>query len=75
MKKDYQQLILIKNFINKKYKTVVVPCKTIRNKKGLAYSTRNFLLNNKEKIIGSRIYQLVKKNKNLLKKKQIITKY
>ena len=67
--KDYQQLILIKNFINKKYRTVVVPCKTIRNKKGFAYSTRNFLLNNKEKIIGSKIYQLVKKNKKFIKKK------
>ena len=67
--KDYQQLILIKNFINKKYRTVVVPCKTIRNKKGFAYSTRNFLLNNKEKTIGSKIYQLVKKNKKFIKKK------
>ena len=67
--KDYQQLILIKNFINKKYRTVVVPCKTIRNKKGFAYSTRNFLLNNKEKIIGSKIYQLIKKNKKFIKKK------
>ena len=67
--KDYQQLILIKNFINKKYRTIVVPCKTIRDKNGFAYSTRNYLLTNNEKIIGSKIYQLVKKNKIFIKKK------
>jgi len=67
--KDYQQLILIKNFINKKYRAVVVACKTIREKKGLAHSTRNFLLTDKEKMIGSKVYQLIKKNKKIIKKK------
>ena len=68
--KDYQQLILIKKFINKKYRTIVVPCETIRDKGGFAYSTRNLLLNGKEKIIGSKIFQLLRKNKKIIKKKK-----
>ena len=68
--KDYQQLILIKKFINKKYRTIVVPCETIRDKGGFAYSTRNLLLNRKEKIIGSKIFQLLRKNKKIIKKKK-----
>ena len=44
-KKDYQQLFLVKNFIEKKYKTKIIGCKTIRNKNKLALSSRNFLLN------------------------------
>ena len=43
-KKDYQQLFLVKNYIEKKYKTKVIGCKTIRNKNKLALSSRNFLL-------------------------------
>ena len=66
--KDYQQLILIKNYINRRYRTVIVPCKTIRNKNGLAYSSRNFLLSNKNKIIGAKIYKLIKKNKKNITK-------
>ena len=30
--KDYQQLYLINKFIKKKYKTKIIPCKTIRDK-------------------------------------------
>ena len=44
-KKDYQQLFLVKKFIEKKYDTKVIGCKTIRNKNKLALSSRNFLLN------------------------------
>ena len=44
-KKDYQQLYLVKNFIENKYKSNVIGCKTIRNKNKLALSSRNFLLN------------------------------
>jgi pantoate--beta-alanine ligase len=44
-KKDFQQLFLVKNFIENKYKTKVIGCKTIRNKNKLALSSRNFLFN------------------------------
>ena len=54
-KKDFQQLFLVKNFIENKFNTKVIGCKTIRNKNKLALSSRNFLfkqneLNNVEKI-------------------------
>ena len=55
--------------IKDKFKTVIIPCKTIRDKYGLALSTRNNLLNTKEKLIGSKVYKLLKKNKMFFKKK------
>ena len=70
--KDFQQLIILKDFIRKKYsKCKVVPCKTIREKNGLAYSSRNYLLSIKEKEQGSKIYKIIKKNKLKLIKKKI----
>ena len=43
--KDFQQLFLIKKFLEKKYKTRIILCKTIRDKNKIALSSRNFLLN------------------------------
>jgi pantoate--beta-alanine ligase len=67
-KKDYQQLFLVKNFIEKKYKTKVISCKTIRNRNNLALSSRNFLLNkNKLNVlenISKEIFNLKKNIKN-----------
>ena len=45
--KDYQQYILIRDFLKKKTNVKVILCKTIRMKNGLAYSSRNKLLNQK----------------------------
>tara|TARA_B100000780_G_scaffold49618_1_gene30786 strand:- start:532 stop:1347 length:816 start_codon:yes stop_codon:yes gene_type:complete len=42
--KDYQQFFLVKNFIEKKYKSNVYLCKTIRNSNKVALSSRNNLL-------------------------------
>jgi pantoate--beta-alanine ligase len=71
-KKDFQQLYLVKNFIEKKYPSKVIGCKTIRNKNKLALSSRNFLFNkndlNQVEIITSKFFQLKKKIKE---KKQI----
>ena len=62
--KDFQQLYLVKNFIEKKYKTNVIGCKTVRNKKKLALSSRNFLFNNSDfkkiEIITNNFFQLKK---------------
>ena len=74
-KKDYQQLFLVKNFIEKKYKVKVIGCKTIRNTNKLALSSRNFLLNKNElnevENISKKIFSLKKKIKN----KQNINKF
>ena len=73
--KDMQQLKIIEEFIKKnEIKTKVIPCKTIREKNGLAYSSRNFLLSSKAKKIGSNIYKLLIKNKQNLIKKKILLK-
>ena len=67
--KDYQQLILIERHIKKrKIKTKVIKCKTIREKNGVACSTRNINLNSKQLIIASNIYKyLLNLNKKIKK--------
>ena len=70
--KDMQQLKIIDSFLKKnKINTKVVSVKTIREKNGMAYSSRNFLLSNKNKAIGSKIYKLLFRKKNLLINKKI----
>ena len=44
-----------------KLKTVIVKCKTVRDKKGLALSSRNNYLNEKEKKMAQKINKSVKK--------------
>ncbi len=60
--KDFQQYLVIKELCKKiKLKTVIIKCKTVRDKKGLALSSRNNYLNEKEKKIAQRINKSVKK--------------
>ena len=73
-KKDFQQLFLVKNFIEKKYKTEVIGCKTIRDKNKLALSSRNLLFNKDDlKIAGNitkkffLVKKRIKKHKNINK--------
>ena len=67
--KDFQQLFLINEHIQKNnIKTKVIECSTIREKNGVACSTRNFNLNNKELLIASNIYKyLLNLNKKIKK--------
>ena len=66
-KKDMQQLILISNFIKEnKINVKVVGCKTIRERNGIASSSRNNLLTLNEKKIASKIYKIIKENKRKL---------
>ena len=66
-KKDMQQLKIVEEFINRKYSnTKVIGCKTIREKNGIALSSRNLFLTKKEKIIASKIYKLIINNKRTL---------
>ena len=63
--KDMQQLKIIDAFIKDNHKDIkVVGCKTIREKNGVACSSRNFLLSSDEKTIASKIYKLLKNRKN-----------
>ena len=71
-KKDFQQLYLVKNFIEKRYKTKVIGCETVRDNSKLALSSRNFLLNNTELNdvgkIAKKLFHLkikLKNNKNI----------
>ena len=70
--KDFQQLYLVKKELEKKYKTKVIPCKTIRDKDNVALSSRNLLLNKSNLIIAAKIYEtLVDIKKNTKNKKNI----
>ena len=46
--KDFQQLFLIKNYFKNKFNSKIIPCKTIRDNKKFALSSRNLQLNNKD---------------------------
>ncbi len=66
--KDFQQLYLITKHIKiRKIKTKVITCKTIREKNGIACSTRNNNLNNNHINIASKIYHYLKIKKKLIK--------
>ena len=70
--KDMQQLMIIKHFIKKNHDAInVIGCKTIREKNGIAYSSRNFLLSIKEKNIASKIYRFLINKKNKIIKNKI----
>jgi pantoate--beta-alanine ligase len=71
-KKDFQQLYLVKNYIEKKYQSKVIGCKTIRNKNMLALSSRNFLFKKEDlkqiENITKKFFELkkkIKKEKNI----------
>ncbi len=73
--KDFQQLYLVKKLLEKKYKTKVVPCKTIRDKNKVALSSRNFLLNRSDLNIASEIYEKIKNIKKNIKNKKNISSF
>ena len=68
--KDFQQSFLINMHILKtKINTKVIHCKTIREKNGMACSTRNKNLNKDEFKIASNVFKYLKTKKRLIKKK------
>ena len=76
--KDFQQLYLVKNFIEKKYKSRIINCKTIRDKNKLALSSRNILLNENElsiaRQLSKNIYFIKKKLNKVKDKKKFLLK-
>ena len=80
--KDFQQILIIKDLILKyKLKIKIITIPTVRDSNGLAYSSRNYLLDNKEKKIASFLFQTIKelffkakKNLNKLNSLKLIGK-
>ena len=66
--KDYQQFFLVRNFIERKYKTKIIVCKTIRDVNKVALSSRNSLLDLKTLNKIGKISLVLIKLKNLIKK-------
>ena len=70
--KDFQQLLLVKRYIEKNFKSKIISCKTIRDKNKLALSSRNILLTKKNlKKAGQVARNLMIFKKELLKKKDL----
>ena len=70
--KDFQQLILVKKYIENNFKSKIVLCKTIRDKNKLALSSRNLLLKKKElKLAGKIAQNLIFFKDKLIKEKKI----
>jgi pantoate--beta-alanine ligase len=58
--KDYQQLILIQNMANAFFMSVnIVGCEIIREKNGLAMSSRNLLLSQSQRHIAPELYRVI----------------
>tara|TARA_B100001093_G_C26724771_1_gene969415 strand:- start:452 stop:1267 length:816 start_codon:yes stop_codon:yes gene_type:complete len=74
--KDFQQLQLIKLHIKKKHiSTKVISCKTIRERNGIACSTRNNNLKKNHFSIASKVYKFLINKKKLIKKDIINFRY
>ena len=85
--KDFQQLLLVKKYIEKNFKSKIISCKTIRDKNKLALSSRNIHLNknslNKAGKIAKNLIIFKKKLSKkmnlkslfLMKKKELKKKY
>ncbi|MDC2998386.1 pantoate--beta-alanine ligase [Candidatus Pelagibacter sp.] len=71
-KKDFQQLYLVKKLLEKKHKTKIIPCKTIRDNNKIALSSRNSLLNRSNLETAGYIYKkLVNIKKNIKNYKNV----
>ena len=73
--KDFQQLVLVKNYLKNKYEAIIYPCKTIRDNNKLPLSTRNSLLTKKDLIKAGLISNILANTKKNIKNKPLIKKY
>ena len=61
-KKDYQQLLVIKSLVSQLNMNInIVPCAIVREKDGLAMSSRNQRLTNAQRAVAPVIYQTLQK--------------
>lgn len=64
--KDYQQIAVIKRMADDLgFKMDIISCPVIREKSGLAMSSRNTLLTDKERAIAANIYKVLKESTTL----------
>ncbi len=70
--KDFQQLYLVKKLLERKYKTKVISCKTIRDKNNIALSSRNVLLDKSQLKIAENIFKNMSKIKKDIKNQKNI---
>ena len=73
--KDFQQLYLVKKFIQNKYVSKIILCKTIRDKNKLALSSRNLLLNKNQLKRSGKLSQKIISLKKKLSNIKNIQKY
>ena len=67
--KDFQQILIVKDLILKyKLKIKIIIAPTIRDSNGLAYSSRNYFLDKKQKKIASFLFKIIKEISFLAKK-------
>lgn len=63
--KDYQQYLLIKGMVDTFFMdTKIIPCPIVREKDGLAMSSRNMLLSKQERILAPKFFEILSKEKN-----------
>lgn len=63
--KDYQQIAVIRRMVaDMKYDVTIVPCPVVREKSGLAMSSRNTLLSESERETAANIYQILAASRN-----------
>ena len=74
-KKDFQQLYLVKKLLEKKHKTKIIPCKTIRDNNKIALSSRNSLLNRSNLETAGYIYKKLVNIKKNIKNTRNISEY
>ncbi len=70
--KDFQQLLLVKRYVEKNFKSKIIYCETIRDRNKLALSSRNILIKKDNLNKAGKIAKnLIIFKKNLLKKKNL----
>ena len=74
--KDFQQFKLIRNMCKSFFMNIhIILCKTIREEDGLAFSSRNLLLNESERAIAPKFYQTLISKKSIEEMHKDLKKY
>lgn len=64
--KDYQQIAVIRRMVDDiGFKLQIVPCPVVRQSDGLALSSRNALLSDRERVTAANIYRIMNESRSL----------